>query len=1564
MKRTAGLVAAAVLLFIVAFPSPAADDRTYLERISGEGGALVSRSPQTGLLSFVGTAPGSRSVAPAAAAISADPAIVAREQVRRFTSELGLRDVEKDLTVARVRKNERRTVVRFQQNVGGIPVIAGDVVVNTTPAGELMAMVAKTTDLAVAPPPPQVTESAAAQSALGLVARKYHLAASALRASSPQQWIFDSRLLRPDGKPPALVWRLEVTAPDRPTVDELVLVDAATGAIVTSWSQVPDARNRETFDANSNSILPGAFVCGEATPDCTGGANPDADAAHVYAGDVYDFYQTRFGRDSIDALGMTIASSVRYCDIYDPCPYQNAFWSALLGQMIYGAGMAADDVTGHEITHGVTSFESNLFYFGEPGAINESLSDVFGELIDLTNGRGNDSPSVRWLMGEDTPMGAIRSMSNPPAFGQPDRKLSSLWYTGGEDSAGVHTNSGVGNKAAFLIVDGGAFNGKTVTGIGIEKAAQIYYEAQVALITSGTNYGDLYNALYQACNNLIGFHGITAADCAQVRTATQAVEMNAASPASSAVALCPAGSDNYTVLGYDGFDTGGADTGTLSRLGVGANWYLDSAYYSSPPYSALALDVDGVTDTKLTYQITTPVQVGDRIYFEHRFDTDYRFDGGVVEYSTNGGSTWVDAASLRVGGQAYNASIVASTPYASSPLLNRMAFTGYSGGWTYTMYDISTLAGKTVQWRFRFATDQIVYYYGWNIDELYHYHCSNGSLQMSEATKSVVESMGSAVITVNRNGGAAGAATVAYSTVNGTAHAGVDFTAVSGTLSWAAGDAHPKTITVPIVNRAGIQGDRSFQVHLGATTGAPTVGTPGSTTVTITDNDGAVGFDTDAVTVNENGPNVTINVVRTGFPGPAASVTWTTVAGTAGAADFTARSGTLTWPAGDASPRTIVIGPVAATGAYVPITNDTLIEGPESFTVKLSAPSGAVLGSTSVATVTIVSDDRGIAMSSAAQTVAEAAGTVAVQVQRLGPPAGAVSVNYSTSNGTAVAGTHYTATSGTLAWADGDAAPQSIVVPIIDNAAVNANRTFMVNLSGPSGATLGSPGSTTVTIADDDNTLQFSAPTATVTEGTAALTLTVTRVGGLATAASVTWTTADGTALAGTDFGTAGDTTPLTGTLSWPAGTGGAKTLSIPIINDTIVEGAKTFTVNLSNPSGATLGAAATATVTVNDNDSGLAFAAAGYSIAENGGNVVLKVNRIGPVTAAASVQWTTSNGTAIAGQDFGSLGVATQRSGTLTWAAGDGTAKSITIPILNDVVDEPDETFTVTLSSPSAGIVLGTPSVATVTILDDDIPPESQLSFTQAPPKYLVLENAGNATLSVSRDALPGGGFARAASVSYATSPGTALVGSDYTTRTGTLTWAAGESGVKTISVPITNDTIAEPTETFKVTLSGVTPGTSIATPEATVLILDDDEKFPPQGAIPGTWTVPVAATAGWHVSADPGPFEGVYSLRTDQVGDNETAQIQVAGTFVAGTASFRVRVSSEPGFDVLRFYVDGVKVQEWSGITNTAWQMFSTPIAAGAHTLMWSYEKDGSAAFGQDAAWLDGVTLPGMTP
>jgi Zn-dependent metalloprotease/uncharacterized protein YcfL len=276
---------------------------------------------------------------------------------------------------------------------------------------------------------------------------------------------------------------------------------------------------RSTYSLSGGTTLPGSLLCTQTKTSCTNGINLDADQAHQYAADTFNFYRVHHGRNSFNDLGATIISSVDYW-----IGYRNAFWNG--SQMVYGDSMAADDVVGHELTHAVTQYTSDLIYSYQSGAINESFSDLWGEFIDQTNGSGNDQSSVTWLLAEDSALGPIRSMKNPPAYGDPDKMSSPYYYRGPDDNGGVHINSGVNNKAAYLMVEGGAFNGKTIAGIGLNKTAAVYYEVQTNLLTSGANYNDLYYALIQGCQNLIGgADGITQNDCDQVKTAAEAVEM-------------------------------------------------------------------------------------------------------------------------------------------------------------------------------------------------------------------------------------------------------------------------------------------------------------------------------------------------------------------------------------------------------------------------------------------------------------------------------------------------------------------------------------------------------------------------------------------------------------------------------------------------------------------------------------------------------------------------------------------------------------------------------------------------------------------------------------------------------------------------------------------------------------------------------------------------------------------------------------------------------------------------------------------------------------------------------
>ncbi|WP_347552072.1 M4 family metallopeptidase [Pseudalkalibacillus hwajinpoensis] len=243
----------------------------------------------------------------------------------------------------------------------------------------------------------------------------------------------------------------------------------------------------ETRTANYGSSLPGYYSVDSNNAFTATSQGADVDA-HYYAGTVYDYYKNTHNRNSFDNNGATIRSTVHYGSSYN-----NAFWNG--SQMVYGDGdgstfdplSGAQDVVAHEITHAVTERTAGLQYQNQSGALNESMSDVFGYFVEPGD----------FLLGEDvyTPNrsgDALRSLSNPDAYGQPSH-MDDYYYTS-SDNGGVHTNSGIPNKAAYL----------TIQSIGKAKAEKIYYRALSIYLTPTSNFSTARAALLQATSDLYG----------------------------------------------------------------------------------------------------------------------------------------------------------------------------------------------------------------------------------------------------------------------------------------------------------------------------------------------------------------------------------------------------------------------------------------------------------------------------------------------------------------------------------------------------------------------------------------------------------------------------------------------------------------------------------------------------------------------------------------------------------------------------------------------------------------------------------------------------------------------------------------------------------------------------------------------------------------------------------------------------------------------------------------------------------------------------------------------------
>ena len=209
-----------------------------------------------------------------------------------------------------------------------------------------------------------------------------------------------------------------------------------------------------------------------------------------------------------------------------------------------------------------------------------------------------------------------------------------------------------------------------------------------------------------------------------------------------------------------------------------------------------------------------------------------------------------------------------------------------------------------------------------------------------------------------------------------------------------------------------------------------------------------------------------------------------------------------------------------------------------------------------------------------------------------------------------------------------------------------------------------------------------------MSEGSSTATITVQRTGATAPVVSVPYSTSDGTALAGFDY------TETAGVLTF-AGGQTIKTFTVPIGNDTLVEGGQTVDLALGTPTGACWRLPNTATLTITDNEAGgaMAFAAATFSGAEDGGSVTITVVRTGGTGGGATVRYATSNGTGQAGTDYDTT------SGTLTFGVGE-TSKTFTVPVHDNIGSPANKSVALTLANPSSGATLGVPSSATLWIV------------------------------------------------------------------------------------------------------------------------------------------------------------------------------------------------------------------------------------------------------------------------
>jgi Zn-dependent metalloprotease/subtilisin-like proprotein convertase family protein len=677
----------------------------------------------------------------------------AAEKVTAFLAEhgnaFGIENAARQLKLVDSRTDQYgHTRVSFQQMHQGVPVFAAVLRGHVSDDGRLTAINGKFVPQLEVATRASIQRADAIHTAVSSVGQQQPAARKsvALTVKSSALMVYRTHLTR--GMPGENHLVYEVQVGDGRSIREFVYIDAHNGKIVDQITGVHGVKNRRvyeaTFDPDSPELPPPLWREGDRRP----ALDPAHEDEVTAGGQSYNLFFNLSGGthrswNGSDAQMVTVNN--------DPtilCP--NANWNGTSTN--YCSGTSADDVVAHEWSHAYTQETSGLIYQWQSGALNESYSDVFGETLDQINNRegvegtaatGEDGPrsqndavcstftselptadnSIRWLMGEDAfafsplpPIGdaAIRDMWRPRCaggnlfLGDPGHVNSARYSCSADDAGGVHTNSGVNNRAYALIVDGDTVELKddgtpfaspvTVRGIGLTKAAHIFWRANSVYNGPASNFADNADSLVMACQDLVGRNlnklvtslengtgllgsnedtidpqpelsgeVITVADCAEVEKAIAAVEMrfDVAEKCNFGPLLDPSPAPMCGTAPANRYFAENFENGVPAGWGVGQMpvsktvldtrpWFLrsgdlpanpdGSARVGSAMFQENRRDLGNCsTDDEAgalfleSPAITVDANSSGQLVFSHYMASEVGFDGGNVMISINGG---------------------------------------------------------------------------------------------------------------------------------------------------------------------------------------------------------------------------------------------------------------------------------------------------------------------------------------------------------------------------------------------------------------------------------------------------------------------------------------------------------------------------------------------------------------------------------------------------------------------------------------------------------------------------------------------------------------------------------------------------------------------------------------------------------------------------------------------------------------------------------------------------------------------------------------------------------------
>jgi thermolysin len=639
------------------------------------------------------------------------------EYLAQYVSSRGI-DSTKDLKVINVAVDDLSMAhTKMQQTVNGVPVFGGETIVHLNSDGSLFNITDSLVSKVSVSTEPTLSKTEALNAATSIYG------CSDCLTAEPKVDMF---VLRRKGKD-HLSYRVQLERIDgsQETTMPVYFIDAHTGQKIWEYNNLQTAgvvgsgtstyygtlsfnayQNGTTFYMEDVTRKIGTFDYKNTTTSLSRATDTDnvwnatnqraIVDAHYGTAATYDYFKNVHGRNGIDGNGgpgstlsidgvtNLIGSRVHYSTNYN-----NAFWNG--SYMTFGDGdgstfssLTTVDICGHELTHGVTERTANLVYSGESGALNESMSDVFGVMVDR---RVRGESANTWKIGEEcfTPANgtgdALRYMDTPHLAGNggftsdDDPDHYSERYTGTADNGGVHINSGIANKAFYLVAKGGSHHlGGTMTGIGPDDAAKIWYRALTSFMTSSTNFAGARTATLNAATALFGNTST------QYNAVCQAWSMVGVGTSCTAPPPPPSGTDLISNGGFEGSispwvasGTGALYTnnGAYPQAGTGYIYFGGANSLSGQTYQQISIPA-GTTKTLSFFLNTTSAET----------TTTTQYDKLFVEVRNSAGTLL--------------------TTLATYSNLNKTTAGSYG---TAKSFSLASYAGQTIRIQFRSTTD-------------------------------------------------------------------------------------------------------------------------------------------------------------------------------------------------------------------------------------------------------------------------------------------------------------------------------------------------------------------------------------------------------------------------------------------------------------------------------------------------------------------------------------------------------------------------------------------------------------------------------------------------------------------------------------------------------------------------------------------------------------------------------------------------------------------------------------------------------------------------------------------